>query len=579
MVITKIEIRNVKGITDLVIDQIIQPNRPNILVAPNGFGKSSIAIAFDSLVGAKLELRPEVEPSPKNGDPYLSIDLSTGVQLIADKSTNTIKDNFDVHVATNPLIPKAKAQRFGRAITAKASMDIKPTTLIKTVPKRVTFEYNLSLLKQEFGASGKILINISKVYQNQAFLNKCEQSIDFHKFELQKYSLSIKSAIDIVNSFSEHRTGDIKTLISENSVFEHFIPEFYQLSEFIKEELDCSDVDAFLSAWQFICVRRQMERRYRLALQYADYRWRKQEIDKTLQQINPFPHRFQISSKESDKSLIIEWPKAHLISGGQRDILVFIASLIECGFRTDKNCILVVDEFFDYLDDANIVVFQYYVSTLIETFRKNKRLIFPILLTHLDPNYLKHFCFNDKRLNVVYLKDTKAKISDKMIKLVANREDSSIKDDFNKHYFHYSVDIDNVNLEKQFMALGLNKDWATPASFIKKIDRECRKYLLQPDERYDPLAVCFSVRRRVEEQAYSNLEERHRAEFLEIHGTTEKLSFAHSRGALIPETYFLLGLIYNHPLHMSGNDDISKPLSMKLDNPSIKIMIRSLWPE
>ena len=69
----------------------------------------------------------------------------------------------------------------------------------------------------------------------------------------------------------------------------------------------------------------------------------------------------------------------------------------------------------------------------------------------------------------MYLKDTKAKISDKMIKLVANREDSSIKDDFNKHYFHYSVDIDNVNLEKQFMALGLNKDWATPASFIKKL--------------------------------------------------------------------------------------------------------------
>ena len=44
MVINSITIENVKGIERLEIKQTIQPNRPNILVAPNGFGKSSIAM-------------------------------------------------------------------------------------------------------------------------------------------------------------------------------------------------------------------------------------------------------------------------------------------------------------------------------------------------------------------------------------------------------------------------------------------------------------------------------------------------------------------------------------------------------
>ena len=49
MQIDKIEIKNVKGIHELEIKQSILPNRPNILVASNGYGKSSIAIAFKSL--------------------------------------------------------------------------------------------------------------------------------------------------------------------------------------------------------------------------------------------------------------------------------------------------------------------------------------------------------------------------------------------------------------------------------------------------------------------------------------------------------------------------------------------------
>lgn len=49
MVINEIHIENIKGLQCFDLKQPIQPNRPNILVAPNGFGKTSLAIAFNSL--------------------------------------------------------------------------------------------------------------------------------------------------------------------------------------------------------------------------------------------------------------------------------------------------------------------------------------------------------------------------------------------------------------------------------------------------------------------------------------------------------------------------------------------------
>ena len=50
-------------------------------------------------------------------------------------------------------------------------------------------------------------------------------------------------------------------------------------------------------------------------------------------------------------------------------------------------------------------------------------------------------------------------------------------------------------------------------------------------------------------------------------------------GISYSETYNLLGIIYNHPLHISGETDISQPLGMKFDNPAIRNMIKRLWED
>ncbi len=56
MNINSVEITNVKGIGNRLFQLDLQPNKPNILIAPNGFGKSSFALAFDRLKRDKIEL-------------------------------------------------------------------------------------------------------------------------------------------------------------------------------------------------------------------------------------------------------------------------------------------------------------------------------------------------------------------------------------------------------------------------------------------------------------------------------------------------------------------------------------------
>lgn len=579
MNISKITIDNIKGMGHFELNQSILPNRPNILVAPNGFGKSSLATAFHSLSGGIINLKPEEYYMGKvTNAPKVELQMTNGTVLTADTNSNTIIQNFSVHVANNQLIPNAKAQHYGKITIGKATLDIKPTEIIGRIPKNVPFDYKLSSLRKIFGTNSKVLLDISSIYSNIVNIYRIEKGIDMHVFDLKSYDNAIKKVTEYINALPIKTSAiEIKNSVRATNMFNIGIPEYITLCDNIKCVMNLTDdIDAFLSGWQYVKVRQDMKGAYKNAINYGEYLRRKDEVDSTLEHLNPVKNRFRIQSIEHKGKLIVNWPEANKISNGERDIMVFIAKLLECEYQSKKNCILVIDEFFDYLDDANLIAFQYYVSTLIDKFRKSKRLIFPILLTHLDPNYLKHFCFNDKRLNVCYLKETKARISQEMIKLVKNRENPLVKNNLDTYYFHYNPIIAAINITADFVSIGLNKDWGEPIVFKKKIDRQIRSYCLQPNDKFDPLAVCFSVRIRIEELVYNMLQVNDQNGFLTTHGTTEKLKFAQSKGVCIPETYFLLGIIYNHPLH-DIDEDMSKPIGMKLDNPVIRQMIYQLW--
>lgn len=581
MVITEIHIENIKGIRSFDLNQFIQPNRPNILVAPNGFGKTSLAVAFSSLKGSKLNLETaNYYNGEESNRPIVKLKLSTGESLEADNNHNTISDKFDVFVVNCQLKPRATVQRYGARTIPRASMDIRPTIMVQTIPKKVDFDYSLPSNKRDFGKNGKILIDISNIYNQYNLIKQISDSINWEEFNLVRFKTPFNTILEEINSIDSKKTAQcIKDEIINKNILNIDNQEFEKLCNMIRQNLSIdNELDIFLAAWQIIHVKNNMGVNYRKALLYSKFLRNKAEIDSTLEKLNPVSDRFEIKSKIKDGSLIIEWPKAHMISSGQRDILTFISQLMECRYKESKACILVIDEFFDYLDDANLVAFQYYVSTLIDYYKKNKRIIFPILLTHIDPNYLKHFCFNDKRLNVCYLKDCKGRISDKMSKLIGTREEPTIKNEIDTYFLHYHPDLARIDITEKFARLSLNTDWGKPEIFKKKIDRELRRYLLEPNKIYDPLAVCVSIRIKIEENIYNRIsQEAIKKRFLTTHGTTEKLNYAQRFGVVVPETYYLLGIIYNHPIHLADDNDISKQLSMKLENYTIKRMISHLW--
>lgn len=583
MNIKTVEISNIKGIRHKIFNLDLVPNRPNILVAPNGFGKSSFAIAFESLKSSKIEL-DEKHYFNKNqaNRPSLSLTLTNGATLVANDTKNDIVDKFDVFVINNQTEPKSVVQSFGGRTFAKTSLDIIPTVLIQTIPAKIDFAYNLTSIKAAFGANGKILKNISTLFTCGKLFYRIESEVDFSRFALKNYTTTFNSIFPQINQ--QTGTGNaIKSWIEMN-----ILPSFRGLEEFTKlsniiasfgfsEIVD--EVDAYFTSWQILSVKNSMGANFKKACKYLYYLDEKEDCTRTIASFNPVKDRFDIKPKAEGNSLVVRWPKAHELSNGQRDILTFIALLLKSRRNFKKqDCILVIDEIFDYMDDANLITFQYYISTFIDEMKRQKRRIFPILLTHLDPLFFNHFCFNDTKIKVNYLKEINIKSNQNILKIIYKREDSTIQNMVDTYYFHFHPTIKDIDLTNEFKALKLNEDWAKPEKFLQKILRETRRYLYETDT-FDPLAICFGVRIQIEKLVYEKVPdvENKRIFIEDINGTKNKLRFAQSIGVHIPETYFLLGIIYNTSLHLSEGQDISKPLGLKLENGTIKQMILNVF--
>ena len=221
MVITELHIENIKGLQNFELKQSIQPNRPNILVAPNGFGKTSLAIAFKSLKNSKLDLD---ESSYYNGDnsnkPILRLKLSTGENLEADDSHNSISSKFDIYVINCQLKPKATAQRYGGRTIARASNDISPTVMIQTIPPKINFDYSLPRNKRDFGINGKLLTDISNIYSQYNLIIRISENINFEEFSLVRFKTPFNAIIAKINSIDNRKTAhSIKDeIIRENII-------------------------------------------------------------------------------------------------------------------------------------------------------------------------------------------------------------------------------------------------------------------------------------------------------------------------------------------------------------------------
>lgn len=106
--ITQFKITNIKGFgdTDNTLDVELDSSRINIVVAPNGFGKTSLTTAFKSVQTNNRRLIVEdINKYKKDKELQSSFQIvEDGHTYISNQTTNEIATNFNCQVISSLLL-------------------------------------------------------------------------------------------------------------------------------------------------------------------------------------------------------------------------------------------------------------------------------------------------------------------------------------------------------------------------------------------------------------------------------------------------------------------------------------------
>jgi hypothetical protein len=160
MTISKINIENIRGFETVSLTVNLRPNCTNILVAPNGFGKSSISTAFNCARGRKLNI-DEKDKHKKNDTAASRLSIeSDGNTLQANSNLNEISEKFDIHVIKSNIEPKAKLPKINGFTIAKPYLEIPPLDLGPAFAKE-KINFDINKYKTLFGLNSKVVPNLS----------------------------------------------------------------------------------------------------------------------------------------------------------------------------------------------------------------------------------------------------------------------------------------------------------------------------------------------------------------------------------------------------------------------------------
>lgn len=589
--IKSIEIENIKGIQYKKFDLDIIPNKPSILVAPNGFGKSSFAIAFDSLNNSRINLgKYNFYNNDEKNKPKICVKLkqqdNTEVELAATnmENSNTISREISSFVINNRTFAK------GIYTSSGAYMAIEPVILIDNIPNKILFSYKIADLQKQFGTNGKVLPNIKDVLADARFTEWIDEQnySNLHKASEQK---TINKKIQLIISKINGQKGTVEQLLQWTDA--NVLDELKQIDylntiskriEVLNTYETFNEVQSYLAAIELIWIFKQDKQNFKDVCVYNNYKKYKDRFKELLKNLNCTWKNINATEesvgKGKKRQLVVHFPRATEISNGQRDILTFVSMLFRSEKKLNKNeNILIIDEIFDYLDDANLITAQYYISKFIKEYKSRGKNIYPLILTHLNPFYFKTFVFNKNNMKVYYLDNAKTNpninVSEGLKKLLRNRKNTTIENDVSKYLLHFNPD--NINKEREFQTLNIPKEWGKDKKFINYLNTQKDNYL--NGQRYDPLAVCGALRIKIEEIAYNQLQDDDKQGFIDTHETREKLEYAETKNVNSPETHYLLGIIHNEGMHWedkNGFDNIS-PIVSKLESLVIKNLIKEVF--
>lgn len=332
------------------------------------------------------------------------------------------------------------------------------------------------------------------------------------------------------------------------------------------------------------------------AIKYDDYLQLKRRYEHNISLLNStWKH---IVVEEENKQLVIKFPHADEISNGQRDVLTFCIELIkfQSQIAEGKKYLLIIDEVFDYLDDANVITAQYFISTIL---KNNKNNIFPCILTHLNPYTFRNYIFK-KKVNFLFLKNSLPHATKAMMTFISFRDavkkqtgengenGKDLYNDLSNYLFHYNPQA--IDLKSRFSSFNTPKNFkpnfGKTECLLKFLVDNINKYLKE-EEDYDPYAVSIGLRRRVEKLVYDKLPtEEIKNKFLndkDCKLTNDKFAFASEMGIDIPDVFYIVNAIHNEASHVYPNQNqndeeyIEKAMVYKLQNKTIFDIIKKLF--
>lgn len=338
-IIKRIRIENIKGKRNLEVSFAdLTANQPNIVVAPNGYGKSTIATAFEAAQHGKLKLdsRDLYQQNTENR-PKLEIELLgeyEGVYTASDTEGN-ITENIFLGVINSPLYAKSTTRRYGDRTAATADLRIEDIIVYERIPERRAIDYSYNDIKREHGNRGKLFLNIAGMlscYRNIECLLRIKDKLNKCISQVRIQS----SFSEFLNACSEQGTvGEIKRAIPLSRI------ETLRRNENIAALFDCIDkmdykprewqsIDAVFTAIQ-LCqvIAHHYDNSERDILKkvcaYLEYQTVRECVDRRLSDFNTTGRT--IKTRTDHEKLVVRFERAEALSNGERDILSFIVNI------------------------------------------------------------------------------------------------------------------------------------------------------------------------------------------------------------------------------------------------------------
>ncbi len=578
--ITGISCTHVKGVEHLDIKCELYPNKPNFLVAPNGSGKSSLATAFASLNSQRLKLSGSDRYNGEDwDDSSVSLMFEDGASYCANLDSNEIMKEMDVQVIRSGLYANMTNRRAGPRVLSQTKMSVQRCVLYEKVPKAAKLGYSVTKERAKYASNvAATMGNLKDLFESRQFLLEllgCE--LAFNKTTGGRYAAAINSFFKSicllglsadqckVDAAAVAAISSVKPLAAIKGVLESRRP-------------DAGDVKNYLDAIQvnrFIEGRRSDVRDACAYMRYCDV---KREASDMLLSLNRT--RSPVKAHVDKGSLVVDFPDWDDASNGEIDVLQLCAALFRARARLgDKeNSLLIVDEVFDYLDDANLLVAQHFLLEMMSRFKKGGKSLYVVILTHLDPKLFKSFRFKD--LHVSYIEAAEGPVKPgPLAKLLRDRarcqkEQNGIYEAVSSHYLHFSTEgAAPEDVLTYVTGHGIGSEFSQPLVFRNRMEGKLADYLA--DKPVSPPEVCCGIRIAVERLCYEGLcTTEEKVEYLRIaKGTEARLDYAEAHSVNVPESFHLLGSIYNSCMHLSGKPGELELVRRQLDNKIVRHMI------